>query len=295
MLAGENCFKADGIGKSTSAEECGAEINRFFLKDISDILLSAGGGETMCEDLSFVDFSAIAAAPPKWFMGFSDNTNLTFLLPTLCDTAAVYGPNFPALFQEHPAILDAWGLLTGRISAVKNYEGWESESLRTAENPLAPYHITEPFSMGCAGKSLPAPFSGRLLGGCLDCLINLCGTRFDAVRAFNRRYAKDGVVWFLEACDLNPMGVRRGLWQLKEAGWFENAAGFLIGRPCRYTDSCFGNDCNEAALDMLVPLGRPVLYNLDIGHLPPMMPLIAGALATVTPGADGLRIYMRQS
>lgn len=46
----------------------------------------------MCEVLDYVDFDRIRKAEPKWYMGYSDNTNLVFLLTTLCDTAAVYGP-----------------------------------------------------------------------------------------------------------------------------------------------------------------------------------------------------------
>lgn len=44
----------------------------------------------MCETMNFVDFEKIKSAAPKWYMGYSDNTNFTFLLSTICDTAAVY-------------------------------------------------------------------------------------------------------------------------------------------------------------------------------------------------------------
>ena len=55
----------------------------------------------------------------------------------------------------------------------------------------------------------------------MDCLINLLGTSFDHVREFNERYSDDGIIWFLEACDLNVMGMRRAMWQMKNAGWFQ--------------------------------------------------------------------------
>lgn len=45
----------------------------------------------MCEDLDYVDFERVKEADPKWYMGYSDNTNFTFLLTTLCDTASIYG------------------------------------------------------------------------------------------------------------------------------------------------------------------------------------------------------------
>lgn len=37
----------------------------------------------MCETLDAVDFEQIRAAVPKWYMGYSDNTNMTYLLATL--------------------------------------------------------------------------------------------------------------------------------------------------------------------------------------------------------------------
>ena len=42
-------------------------------------------------------------------------------------------------------------------------------------------------------------FTGRLLGGCMDCLVNLLGTRYDKVTEFTQRYRDDGIIWFLEA------------------------------------------------------------------------------------------------
>ena len=89
-VTGPNCTLAEGYGKSNTPSKCGDEINDFFLNRDCKIIMSAGGGETMCEDLNFVDFEAISKAEPKWFTGYSDNTNLTFLLPVLADTAALY-------------------------------------------------------------------------------------------------------------------------------------------------------------------------------------------------------------
>lgn len=279
---GENCFADCGIGKSNTAQSCGEEINAFFLNDIADVLISCGGGETMCEDLSYVDFDAIRSSPAKWFMGYSDNTNLTFLLPTLCDTAAIYGPNFPSFGTNdmHNSLTDAWELLTGRKMIFCNYDGWEKEKIRSDTDPYAGYHITEPYRQ----VSFPernTSFSGRLIGGCLDILSVLCGTRFDRVKAFTEKYADDGIIWFLEACDLNPMGIRRALWQLKEAGWFSHVKGFLIGRPMHYDEQMMGTDRFNSVTDPLAAFNVPILMDLDIGHLPPQIPLISGAVAEV--------------
>ena len=285
-VPGPNCHEDKGFGKSNTPEACGAEINDFFTNDRADVIISCGGGETMCEDLPFVDFEKIAQAKPHWFLGYSDNTNLTFTLPTLCDTAALYGPCAPSFGAAplHAAVLDAFAMLTGEKNCFDNYGGWEKESLKSPENPFAPYNITEPYGMTVAGrkdKDGSVRFSGRLIGGCLDCLVNLCGTRFDRAAAFAERYKEDGILWFLEACDLSAVGVRRALWQLREAGWFAHASGFILGRPYHFGEDFMGMSFDEAALEMLRDLDVPILLNADLGHLPPAMPFAAGALAQI--------------
>ena len=88
---GPNCLLAEGFGISNTPSLCGAEVMEGFQSD-ADCLISCGGGELMCEILPYVDFRKLGMLEPKWFMGFSDNTNLTYLLATLADTASVYGP-----------------------------------------------------------------------------------------------------------------------------------------------------------------------------------------------------------
>ena len=68
----------------------------------------------MCETMNFVDFEKIKSAAPKWYMGYSDNTNFTFLLSTICDTAAVYGPCAGTFGMEpwHESLSDTMDVLT---------------------------------------------------------------------------------------------------------------------------------------------------------------------------------------
>lgn len=290
---GPNCYKNAGIGISNTPEACAKEFMRFYTSKKNDVLISCGGGELMCEVLPFVDFDRIRRAAPKWFMGYSDNTNLGFLLATICDVASVYGPNAPAFGMEpwHPAIEDAMGVITGKNLTVHNYDLFEAESRKDEEHPLEPYHVTEPVEIRCFPEE-EAHFSGRLIGGCLDTLVNLAGTRFDRVEKFHERYAGDGLIWFLEACDLNPLGIRRGVWQLKEAGWFSHVKGFLIGRPLM-GEPVMGLDHYDAVLDILGEFDVPILMDLDIGHVPPMMPLINGCFAEVDFRNGALAIDMK--
>lgn len=281
-VAGENCYADLGIGISNTPQKCGEELNEAYCSEESRILMSCGGGELMCEVVPYIDFERINMAKPKWFMGYSDNTNFTFLLTTLCDTAAIYGPCAPAFGMQpwHASLHDAYDILCGQKREVRNYDFWERESLKDENRPLEPYHVTEPFRL----RRFPdeeVTIKGRLVGGCMDCLVNLLGTSFDEVHKFNERYEEDGIIWFLESCDLNIMSIRRALWQMKNAGWFEHVKGFLIGRPYCYGSEMFGMDQYEAVMGILAEYEVPVIMDLDIGHLAPMMPMISGALAKV--------------
>ena len=48
LVEGPNCVASSGIGKSNTPRACGDEINDFFCNDRSDVIISYGGGETMC-------------------------------------------------------------------------------------------------------------------------------------------------------------------------------------------------------------------------------------------------------
>lgn len=301
-LDGPNAYEGCGLGISNTPEKCAAEFEEWYQREDSDVLISCGGGELMCEILEHVDFEAIAKAEPKWFMGYSDNTNITFLLATLCDTAAIYGPCAATFGMKswHASLHDAMDLLEGKKNIITGYDLWEKEGLKSEENPFAPYNVTEKKELhyhnlpeDTNGKNL---MQGRLLGGCMDSLSNLCGTQFDKVKEFNNKYEEDGIIWFMEACDLNAMDMRRALWKLSQAGWFQNAKGFLIGRPYHFGEEFFGLDQYKAVTDMLARYQVPIIMDVDLGHLPPMMPVISGSYATVDldKEADNITITMEE-
>ncbi len=291
---GPNCFSNKGIGISNIPEKCAEEFVQMYCSSENQAVLSCGGGELMCEILPFIDFHKLSEADPKWFMGYSDNTNLTFLLTTLTDTASIYGPCAASLGMEpwHPSIQDAFELLQGKKLNMNNYPLWEKESLKDENHPFEPYNITETFKICRVPEAERTVIRGRLLGGCLDCLRNLAGTEFDRVSEFSKKYAEDGIIWFLESCELNPFDVRRALWQLKECGWFRYVKGFLVGRPGTGEESLMGLDFYKAVTGVLQEIGVPILMGLDIGHMPPMMPLINGARAFVTADSSSLHVQM---
>lgn len=292
---GPNCYAQEGIGISSTPQKCAQELSEYYQSQNNDCLISCGGGELMCEILPHVDFEKIKCADPKWYLGYSDNTNMTYLLTTLCDTASVYGPCAAAFGMEpwHDAISDTFALLKGEKTEFESYGLWEKESLKDEEHSLAAYNCTEELQIklfetgedGLYKECTNGEMEGRLIGGCMDCLVNLLGTRFDGTKAFLEKYKEDGFIWFLEACDLNVYGIRRAMWQMENAGWFRYIKGFLIGRPLQ-SEEMFGLDHFQAVLSIAQKYKVPVFMDVDLGHLPPMMPMITGSYAKIK-GADG--------
>lgn len=290
---GPNVYKAEVIGRSNTKEKCGAEINQYFLDEDTKALFSVGGGELMVEILPYVNFELIKENP-KWFMGYSDNTNLTYLLPTICDIASIYGPNAPSfgITPWHQYLTDALGLLNGQQNIVYNYDKWEKVDNQKKEDPLAPLVLTEDTKLiGYPSNQLT--FEGRLLGGCLDILVGLVGTPFDKTKDFIEKYQTDGIIWFIEACDLNTMAMRRAFVQLDNAGWFEKVKGFIIGRPLSGMEDCLGLNRFEALLEVVRKYNVPIIFDADLGHLPPSMPIITGSLGKVTLIGNKLTIEMQ--
>ena len=278
VIEGKNIFLQDGIASSNTPEERAKEIMQAFDSN-TDVIMSVGGGELMCEILPYIDFKKIKRSKLKWFVGFSDNTNLTFTITTINNMVTIYGPCASKFFY-YPFkydTKDTIGLLEGK-RIFRGYPRFELKSLASESKPLVKYNLTErkiikPFYY-------KEPFYGTLLGGCLDCLTVLCGTRFDNVSNFINKHT--GIIWHLEACDLSPLQIRRALFQLREAGWFRKVKGFLIGRPLCNDMEVMGVDKYTAVIDILQDFNVPILMDVDLGHLSPSIPIKNGAKALVS-------------
>ena len=121
-------------------------------------------------------------------------------------------------------------------------------------------------------------------------LIMLCGTKYDKTAEFVRKYKEDGIIWYLESFDLSSARIQCALWQLKEAGWFEGAKGFLFGRPCFFREE-YETDFNEAVKTALDSLNLPIITGCDIGHRPPRLTMINGLTAEIS--FDGAHFKMK--
>lgn len=275
VIEGKNIYKAKGIASSNTPRSRAKEIMDAF-KSEAKAIISVGGGEVMIQILEYLNFDVIKNNP-KWYVGFSDNTNLTYTIATICDMNTIYGAHANAFYNLEYTSLDTYRLLIGE-KEFTGYKKWQYEPY-DEENPFAKYHFdkkTEAISYNNFKVE-----RGRLIGGCLDCLVGLCGTKFDHTKEYIKRHKDEGVIFFFEACDLTSIGVLRALTQLKYAGWFDNVKAFIVGRSYQYNDESFGLAIKDAYLNVLEPLKKPIILDAPFGHLKPTLPLLCGGLAEV--------------
>jgi len=271
-------------GRSSDGLTRANELMELFENPEVRVIFAASGGDYLVEMLPFINYDKLKKNP-KWVQGYSDTTGLTFTLTTNLDIATIYASNFSSfgMDQWHSSLKDNIKILEGEDftqESFKQFQDGFKEKITGLEGYVLEkdvewrnlYPVNEP--------SDEIVISGRALGGCLDVLLNLVGTRFDKTKEFVDKYKQDGIVWFLESYDLNSEALVRGLWQLKEAGWFAHASGFIFGRPAMfhtYTDTTY----EEAVKSVLGELNLPIILDADIGHKPPQLTMMNGAITTI--------------
>jgi len=163
----------------------------------------------------------------------------------------------------------------------ESYDKYEIEDLTHQEGKFAVgFNLTENSYWKELNNKENIEFCGRIIGGCLDILINIIGTKYDKVNEFVDKYYKDGFIWYFESCDLNLLSQLRAYLQIQNSSWLRNVKGILIGRPLK-KESMYGYDYETIRKDAFKNISCPIIYDCDIGHLPPQIPIVNGSIATV--------------
>lgn len=281
----DNVFTADAKGRSSDGKTRAGQFASLLEREDVSVVFSAKGGDFLVEMLEHVDFDAVRAHP-KWIQGYSDNTGILLPITTKLDIATAYGCNFGdfGMKEWDTSVRRNLEILEGRTTSQTSFEMYE-DGFYDKVTGLEGYRADQPVRWRNLRGEQEVTINGRLLGGCLDVLLTLAGTRYDGVADFNQKYREDGVVWFLESFDLNAEELMMGLWRLKEMGWFEHCRGIVFGRPLMFstfTDTSY----DEAVLTMLGGLDIPIIMDADIGHKEPQFVMINGAAAKIR-SADG--------
>ncbi|WP_257254138.1 S66 peptidase family protein [Endozoicomonas sp. SESOKO3] len=296
VVEGE-CLRSNQCYVSASLESRARELTAFLLDDSIDAIMPPWGGEIAMDLLSVLDFDSIAKAKPKWLAGFSDISTLTSVITSQCDWATAHCTNLMQLhrLQQEPLTANTLAYL-GSSEAFSQYpsEKYQINGESYDENPDAVFNLTESTRWKVLGGSQQGvAFSGRLLGGCLDTLCHLLGSDYLDLKCFQKRYSQDGIILFLENAEFSPTALIRALLGLKYRGTFNLVKGLLIGR--NPSDEQHGQSLTyqQALSYALKGLEIPIIYDVDIGHLPPNLTLINGALADVSLIDDRGKIHQR--
>ena len=289
VIETENVRKCEK-GRSSTGKKRAEEFLSLIRNEEVKYILSASGGDFLMEMLEYQDYELIKANL-KWIQGYSDNTGLIYPITTICDMATVYSGNVGdyGMSLWHDGVKNNLKLLEGKNIEQKEFDLFENEYVKKVTG-YEGYNLTDKVKYEFVSENKSENFTGRLLGGCLDVLIMLCGTKYDKTAKFVRKYKEDGIIWYLESFDLSSARIQCALWQLKEAGWFEGAQGFLFGRPCFFREE-YETDFNEAVKTALDSLNLPIITGCDIGHRPPRLTMINGLTAEIS--FDGAHFKMK--
>jgi len=245
-------------------------------KNVKWIIITRGG-EFLIEMLPYLDKDIITNNTCKWVQGFSDTSLLLYYLTTNFNIATVHASNISDFCMRR---LDASLLKNIEIleecseSTQESFELYEDYDEKS-EDYLAPYDLKGKVEYKHLYSKKEDKIEGRMIGGCIDTISQLMGTKLDNTTRFCNQF-EEGILWYLENCELTVASLYRTLLQMKNNGWFENTKGFIFGRTMSkepLEDFTYEDVLHKICDDFNVP----VIYDADIGHIAPQWTIINGS------------------
>ena len=275
--------RKDENGRSAKAEIRAKEFMELLENDEVKLIIFASGGDFLCEMLDYLDFDKIKTLKPKWMQGYSDITGIGYLFNTILDIPTVYGQTIKDYSMKplHRSLIDSLEIEKGNEIIQESFEMYEKEWNPDEINPEATYNMTEKVEWKNVLGGDKIVIQGRSIGGCLDCIKNYIGTKYDKVEEYLERHKEDGIVWFLETFEINTAELQRTLWQMKSCGYFKYCKGIIFGRPLFIRED-YETSFNEEVKIALEDLQIPVICDADIGHVSPQMAIVNGAILKIT-------------
>jgi muramoyltetrapeptide carboxypeptidase LdcA involved in peptidoglycan recycling len=273
-------------GASTDAKTRVDEFMELYRNPEVKLIILAAGGDYQFETLDYLDFDELNSLPPKWVEGYSDCTNSTFILTSILDIASVYCQSIKD-FSMKPLfrnLEDALKIVSGENMLVQeSFDMHEpigfnlDDPERALENK---YNLTEKVEWKNLRGEESLSFSGRALGGCLDCIEPLFGTKYDKIGEFIEKYKDDGIVWFFDCFSYSTPRLEVVLWKMNHLGYFKNCKGIIFGRPLFVTEE-YDITFRDAVYNRFKNSNIPVILDADIGHVSPQLAMITGSIIEV--------------
>ena len=259
--------------RSNTATIRAEEINELVKDENVDMIFAATGGDVELETVPYVDYESIDKNP-KWIMGYSDPTNLLFPVTTMLDIATLYGFNGSS-FEEDTSKdeLNCLEFLKGNLIKQESFDKYRDfiDVINEVDNYKDVYW----------NSSTEIDIKGRCIGGCLDVIEKLVGTKYGDINSFIDRYKDDGIVWYFDNFAMSAYNTYLTLLQFKNAGFFRHCKAVLIGRVA--FPNTEGSDLITSYEDAykLAFDDIPYISEMDIGHTEPRLVMINGAIINV--------------
>ena len=266
------------------------DINAAFADPSIDGVIAAIGGDDSVRILPHVD-EKIISANPKVFMGYSDTTTLhvcallaglqTFYGPSIMSGIAENGGMFPyaeGWFRRVLMSAEPVGVIEPAEEWTEEFLDWNDRSYDNRKREMKP-------NTGRVWLGGRERVEGHLIGGCLDVLEMLKGTRW-----WPTPEMWDGAIFYWETSEEvpPPLTVMRWLRNYGSMGAYERMAGMMVARPRGYSTEQVEE--LERAINRIVgeEFGRtdmPMVTNMDFGHTEPQFIVPNGGRAVLDPEA----------
>ncbi|MEZ4754969.1 MAG: LD-carboxypeptidase [Bdellovibrionota bacterium] len=283
------CLHQDEKHVSGTAKERAQDFMELWCNPEVSAIIPPWGGEQLIGILEHLDFDVLNSAEPKWCMGYSDISLLLSVITCTTGVVTVHGTNLMEMLSTQTDALTKNALeplkLSDGESIVQNSATqFKKDRGDYLNQPEAPMKYTEPVKWKTPlGDSLE--LSGRMIGGCVDVLMAIAGTRFDKLNSFKAMAGADGVVLYLENCELSTNHLLRAFYEFKYTGWLDGLNGVVLGRNSGPDSET--QPYEEMITEFFNELSLPLIYDVDIGHRQPNLSILNGALSTITCSQDG--------
>ncbi len=269
VIEGCNVRKSKN-GASADKKSRALELNEAFKRKESSLLLACTGGDYCIQILDLVDFN-LFQKNRKWVQGQSDITSILYYITTRFDVATMYSFNCKRIskydFLPSDMYQNNFDLLNDKELTQQEYKKVIGEDMVTSSK----------WECICEEKK---SIRGRIIGGCLECLKDIIGTRFDYTKKFIKKYSTDGIIWYFDVSDMSCEDILRTMWQFKNSGWFIHTKAILFGRL--YEEKSYtGIDLKTALLDSLEDLHIPIIINVNLGHTDPVISIVNGSIVEI--------------
>jgi muramoyltetrapeptide carboxypeptidase len=227
------------------------DLNEMFARKDVKAVFSARGGYGSMRLFDRLDYDILRDGP-KVFAGYSDITSLHLALTQQAGYVTFYSPNVTSL---------------PHLDALSQEVFW---NLLESLEPYGPL----PAPPDAMQTLVPGIVEGKLAGGCLCLLAHACASR-------HTPDFKNKLV-LIEDVHEAIYRVDRDLTQLRNAGAFDEAAGFILGSVSHWQKNEADppdNTLETLWRDFFLPLGKPTISGFPFGHEPNPLTLPLGVRA----------------